>query len=201
MSPRDGTVAGLILAAGRSLRLGRPKQTLAFGNGTLLDHAVAQAESVDELTKVIVVLPPGDGVPAPLVTRSRVVRVEHEGACSSSLHAGLRALPDAVDAIAILPADQPGVSATLISLAVRSWLRSRPAGLTLSYRGEPGHPLVFAATLRDALGTLHGDKAMWHLLENLGDAVERIPVDVPCPQDIDTLEDYRSVLALAGHEG
>jgi len=143
----------------------------------------------------------GDGVPAPLVTRSRVVRVEHEGACSSSLHAGLRALPDAVDAIAILPADQPGVSATLISLAVRSWLRSRPAGLTLSYRGEPGHPLVFAATLRDALGTLHGDKAMWHLLENLGDAVERIPVDVPCPQDIDTLEDYRSVLALAGHEG
>jgi hypothetical protein len=34
MSPRDGKVAGLILAAGRSRRFGQPKQTLAFGNGT-----------------------------------------------------------------------------------------------------------------------------------------------------------------------
>ena len=46
----------------------------------------------------------------------------------------------------------------------------------------------------EKLRTLHGEKAMWRLLEELGDAVERIPVDVPVPQDIDTLEDYERVL-------
>src|SRR3954466_8940293 len=103
MSGHEGRVGGLILAAGRSRRLGRPKQTLPFGTGTLLEHVVAQAEAVSELDSLVVVLPAGDLIPSPRVSRPRPIHVEQEGACSSSLHTGLQALPDGLDAIAVLP--------------------------------------------------------------------------------------------------
>lgn len=196
-SRADGAIAGLILAAGSSRRLGRPKQTLAFGEGTLLEHAVAQAEAVSQLDPVVVVLPPGDPFPTPRVERARVTRVESTGACSSSLHAGLHALSNGIEAIAVLPGDQPALDAPLIGLAAAAWLRTRPVALTLSYRGQPGHPLIFSASLRDQLLALHGDKAMWRLLDQLGTAVERVPVDVPLPQDIDTEEDYQQILQAA----
>src|SRR5215216_2645414 len=43
----DGRVTGLVLAAGGSTRLGRPKQLLAYGGGTLLDHTLATARACD----------------------------------------------------------------------------------------------------------------------------------------------------------
>lgn len=197
----DRTIAGLILAAGSSRRLGRPKQTLPFGDGTLLEHAVAQAEAVPGLHPLVVVLPPGHPFPAPQVRRAQLTHVDSEGACSSSLHAGLRALPETIHAVAILPGDQPALDSDLIDVAVRAWLRTRPVALTLSYRGRPGHPLIFSATLLDDLRALHGDKAMWRLLEHLGDAVERVPIKVPLPPDIDTEEDYeRAMSNLAASE-
>lgn len=195
MPSREGRVAGLILAAGRSRRLGRPKQTLAFGDGTLLEHVILQAEAAADLDPIVVVLPAGDLVPDPRMRRTRIVHVEHGEACSSSLHAGLRALPEGVDAVAVLPSDQPALDAALIGQAVQAWLRSRAPALTLAYRGVPGHPLIFSTALSGELDALHGEKAMWRLLESLGEAVERVPVDVPLPQDIDTVEDYERVLS------
>jgi molybdenum cofactor cytidylyltransferase len=191
----DGRIGGLILAAGRSRRLGRPKQSLPFGNGTLLEHAIAQVEAVSELDPIVVVLPSEGLSPSPRVTRATLTRVEAEGACSSSLHAGLRALPDGLNAVMVLPADQPALDSELIGLAARSWTHSRPPALTLAYRGEPGHPLVFSAPLFDELRTLHGEKAMWRLLESQGVRVERVPVNRPIPHDIDTEDDYRRVIA------
>jgi molybdenum cofactor cytidylyltransferase len=191
MPPRSELiVAGLVLAAGSSRRLGRPKQTLPFADGTLLDWAVAQAEGAS-LDPLVVVLPADLHVPEPRVTRARSVRVATVGSCSSSLHAGLEALSGRCDALAILPSDQPALTSGLIDIAVAGWrAAATPLALTLSFRGRPGHPLIFSSALFPTLAALHGEKAMWRVLEDLGDAVTRVAVDAPLPCDVDTWDDY-----------
>jgi molybdenum cofactor cytidylyltransferase len=194
----DTRVSGIILAGGKSRRLGRPKQTLRFGDCSLLEHVIAQAEDVCSLDPLIVVLPADHSVPDPRVTRATLVRVQHQGTCSSSLHAGLAAIPVGADALVVLPCDGPDLTAAHIAAAVDVWIDTRPIALTLSFRGEPGHPLVFSTALLPRLADLHGEKAMWRLLDDLGDAVERVEIDAPLPRDVDTWEDYQAVLAEFG---
>lgn len=190
-------IGGLILAGGLSRRLGRPKQMLQYGDGTLLDHVVAEVEAVVELDPLVVVLPPGDAVAEPRTTRAHITRRQREGGCSASLQAGLSFLPELIDAVCVLPSDQPGLSHDLISLAVHCWSRTRPPALTLSFHGQPGHPLVFSAALRPQLNRLEGEKGMWRLLEHLEARVERVEVNADPLQDVDTWEDYRRVIGPA----
>jgi molybdenum cofactor cytidylyltransferase len=187
----------LILAGGDSQRLGQPKQMLPYRDGTLLDYVIAEAEAVADLDPLVVVLPPDvTRVPNPTTQRALIVRRQQAEGCSSSLHAGLEVLPQDIAAIAMLPGDQPDLRRELISLAARSWLSDRPLALTLSFRGKAGHPFIFSASLRDRLCALHGDKGMWRLLEELGDEVARVEVDVILPRDIDTWEDYQRRAAI-----
>ena len=66
-----------------------------------------------------------------------------------------------------------------------------------AYADGRGHALAFAfarGTFAD-LATLHGDKAVWKLMDRYGSAVVDVPIDGPIPRDVDTWEDYE---ALAG---
>jgi molybdenum cofactor cytidylyltransferase len=186
---RAERVAGLILAGGLSRRLGSPKQLLPWGDGTLLEHAIRQAEAVEELDPIVVVLPPGDLVPDPRHRRAHLVRRQESDGCSASLRTGLAALPNDIAALAVLPADQPGLTSDLIQPAIQTWQRHRPTALGTRYHGTPGHPLLFAAALLPTLRRLHGDKALWDLVQTLGPEVEWMDVAHPFPADIDTPED------------
>ena len=66
------------------------------------------------------------------------------------------------------------------------------------YDDGRGHPLAFGREMFGALGELHGDKAVWKLMDRLGDEVVEVPVPGPIPRDVDTREDYEAVLAAAG---
>jgi molybdenum cofactor cytidylyltransferase len=192
-SPPEAQIAGIILAGGLSRRLGQPKQMLPYRGGTLLEHAIREAEAVTALTPLVGVLPPGDAVPDPGATRTLIVRRQREGGCSASLAAGLTALPPGIDALVVLPSDPPGLGRDLIRLAVDAWLERRSRALTLRFQGVPGHPLIFAASLLPTLAELRGDKAMWAMLERLGTEVDRVDIDVALPQDVDTWEEYMGV--------
>ena len=63
------------------------------------------------------------------------------------------------------------------------------------YADGRGHPLAFARSTFSELSALHGDKAVWKLMDRLGDAVVEVPVAGPVPRDIDTWEDYEAVTA------
>jgi molybdenum cofactor cytidylyltransferase len=192
----DRHVAGLILAGGLSRRLGFPKQLLPYGAGTLLEHAIRQVEAVREIDPLIVVLPPGEPVPEPKHARARIVRRADDDGCSASLRAGIDALPEGIEALVILPADQPGLTPDFIRASVTAWCRAHPPALTASYRGTPGHPLVFSAALLPELMALRGEKAMWWLLERLGGNVVRVEIDAELPEDVDTPEDVARRLGL-----
>ena len=108
-------MVGIVLGAGASRRLGRPKQTLPFGDTTLLGYALGQAEASALERVVLVVGGAADEALAGVeLTRASVARNDSYGTgCASSLLAGLDAAGEA-EAIMLLLGDMPGVGAAAI---------------------------------------------------------------------------------------
>ena len=188
-------VAGLVLAAGGSSRLGRPKQLLPFGGATLLDHTVATAREC-EFDQLIVALGGSAEDVRAVVDLSGaeiVVNEDFGEGCSSSIAAAIGAVDDRAEALVLLLGDQPGVTAE----TVRALIAGRgDADLAVCrYDDGRGHPLAFARSVFGELGSLHGDKAVWKLLDRRGDAVSEVEIPGPVPLDVDTWEDYEAVLA------
>jgi molybdenum cofactor cytidylyltransferase len=187
------TVTGVVLAAGGSRRLGRPKQLLPLRGTTMLDVVLATARSA-ALDQVVVAL----GGAAELV-RARVdlagVDVAQtpdfgEG-CASSLRSALRLVRADADGIVLLLGDQPGVTAATVGRLVAA-AGAAPVGVC-RYDDGLGHPLWFGRSRFRTLRRLHGDKAVWKLVD-AGDGVVEVPVPGPVPADVDTWEDYESLV-------
>lgn len=189
-------ISGLILGAGASQRLGPPKQLLPFRDTTMLGWVVAQAQHSTRLDEVVVVL----GRAADEIRErvnfgsARVVEnpVFGEG-CSSSYRAGLAAVSSKSAAIMIILGDQPGITPEIIDTLAAEWrLQPHPIALC-SYRGRKGHPMIFARSLFEQLEGLHGDKAAWKLVDANSDAVLEVALDLPFPDDINTVEDFERI--------
>jgi molybdenum cofactor cytidylyltransferase len=192
--PGSGFVSGLVLAAGGSKRLGRPKQTLPYGDTTLLGHVLecGRACGFDQL---LVALGGGAGEVRAQVDLTGTTVVENlafgEG-CSSSIAAALPALDPRCDVLVLMLGDQPGVGPT----AVRTLLaRLGDAPMAVArYEDGRGHPFAFRRSLFGELAELHGDKAVWKLLERRSAEVAEVRVPGRVPPDVDTWEDYESLV-------
>ncbi len=192
-------VTGLVLAAGGSRRLGEPKQLLPYGSGTLLDHSLetARASGFDQL---IVAIGGSSGEVRSRVDLSEAQVVENpdfgEG-CSSSIAAGMSALDPRAELLVLMLGDQPGVTPA----TVRALIAGCGDGTVLAaclYDNGRGHPLAFGRGAFDDLRELHGDKAVWKLMEHRSDEVVEIRVSGPIPRDVDTRADYEAVLTESG---
>jgi molybdenum cofactor cytidylyltransferase len=186
-------VAGLVLAAGGSSRLGRPKQLLPFGPGTLLDHTVATARVCD-FDQLLVAL---GGSAAEVRERvdladaEVVVNEAYGSGCSSSIAAAMDVLDPRADLLVLLLGDQPGVTADTVAGLLAG--RGDAALAVCRYDDGLGHPFCFSRELFDTLRRLHGDKAVWKLVAARGDAVAKVGVEGPVPIDVDTWADYEAV--------
>jgi molybdenum cofactor cytidylyltransferase len=193
-------MVGIVLGAGASKRLGRPKQTLPFGDTTLLGHVMRDVEASALERVVLVVGGAAEEALAGLeLRRAQVARNDAYGTgCASSLLAGLDAAGDC-DAVMLILGDMPGVDAAAIDAVAAAW-QAEPAWAALtSWRGTLGHPFVFAADAFADLRELHGDKAVWKLVERHPERVRRIELDRPLPRDVDTWDDYEAALSsIAG---
>lgn len=184
-------VAGIVLGAGRSTRLGRPKQTLPFGDTTLLGRVVRDIEASSLDSVIVVVGGAAEEARASLPAgRSRVVtNAAYASGCASSLLAGLDAA-GRCDAVMLLLGDMPGVDNAIVDSVRADWERHRPWSAVTSYRGRLGHPFIFSASALPALRDLHGDKAVWKVVDTRSERVRHVAVDRPLPVDVDTWDDY-----------
>jgi molybdenum cofactor cytidylyltransferase len=196
MPPRsDRSVTGLVLGAGGSRRLGRPKQLLPYGDGTLLGHVVGVARACP-FDQLVVALGGAAGEVRDEVDLAGADVVVNEGfgaGCSSSIAAALRVVDPRCDVLVLMLGDQPGVTAATVAALLAG--RGEAPLAVCRYDDGRGHPIAFARSVFGLLAELHGDKGVWRLLDR-GEVTE-VPVAGAIPLDVDTPEDYRAVLAAA----
>jgi molybdenum cofactor cytidylyltransferase len=196
-APAESFVSGLVLAAGGSRRLGRAKQLLPYGDGTLLGHVlgVARRCSFDQL--LVAIGGNADDVRGrvDLGGADVVVNEAYGEGCSSSIAAALGALDPRCDVVVLMLGDQPGVTAATVGALLAG--RGDAPLAACRYDDGRGHPLAFGRAVLPDLATLHGDKGVWKLLDRRAAEVVDVPVPGPVPRDVDTSEDYAAVLADA----
>jgi molybdenum cofactor cytidylyltransferase len=191
-------VAGLVLAAGGSSRMGRPKQLLPYAGATLLDHTVATARAC-EFDQLLVALGGDSEKVRSRVNLSGAEVVVNPGfgaGCSSSIAVAMEPLDPAATTLVLMLGDQPGV----LPATVRVLLAARgeaPIAVCL-YEDGRGHPFAFDRDTFDDLRSLHGDKAVWRMLDERADEVAEVPVAGRVPLDVDTWADYEAVVAASG---
>jgi molybdenum cofactor cytidylyltransferase len=191
------SVAGIVLAAGESTRMGRPKQLLQAGAETLLERIVNEALRSD-LDEVILVLGHKyEEIQATLGQMLRrpklnvVVNRNYRKGISSSIIAGLSEAEENHDHVMILLADMPYIDADLINLLLRRYIGSRlPLG-AIKLKAKRTHPVIFSRKLFTELHDLKGDMGARHLFKKYADHVCLVePEGFYEDSDIDTPEDH-----------
>lgn len=189
----SSSVAAIILAAGASSRMGRPKQLLDW-HGRPLVRAVVEQALAAQLDQICVVVGGAgaavtaalDGLPLRIVANP-----DYAVGQSSSLHAGVAALDSAIGAALILLGDQPFVTAAIIQQLVAAWRATDAAIVAPLYQGQRGNPVLFARTIFPELLAVTGDQGARGVLAADSSRVHSISFDDPRPlADIDTLEAY-----------
>ena len=199
MPPRpEPRIAGLVLAAGASVRLGRPKQLLPYGGGVILDAVLATARRCG-FDQIVLALGGSAGDVRRTVDTHGLDLVDNPDyatGCSSSIAAAIPALHPGTDVLVLLLGDQPGVRAE----SVRRLLAGRGDSpiAVCRYDDGVGHPFAFDRSVLPALAALHGDKGVWRLLEQRAADVAEVRVPGTIPLDVDTEADYERALAELG---
>jgi len=200
-------ISGVVLAAGSSTRMGRPKLTLPLGDRRILSF-VLDAAIASSLDEVIVVLGPNaDDVRAALGEMTPRVRFainpDHLRGQSTSLRSGLEACDPSSIAAVILLGDQPTVSSAAIESVLEEFSHAArdPAHevVQASYGGRPAHPTVLArAVWNEVVG--EGDEGARAWIAQHADRRTLVPVGGDAPVDVDTPEEYERLLASFGND-
>jgi molybdenum cofactor cytidylyltransferase len=194
----DSFVTGLVLGAGGSRRLGRPKQLLPYGDRTLLDHVLTTARACEFDQLIVALGGAADGVreQVDLSGTQVVVNDAFGSGCSSSIATALGTIDPRADQFVLMLGDQPGVTVETVGALLAA--RGDAPIAVCRYDDQRGHPFAFARRMFGELADLHGDKGVWRLLDQRAADVVEVPIAGPVPLDVDTPEDYEAVLAAAG---
>ena len=190
-------VAGLLLAAGSSTRMGKPKQLLPAGLGTFLERILNETLKSD-LDKVILVLGHRfneiQAALGQILQHSKLKVIEnkqYKEGISSSIIAGLSEVEESHDHVMILLADIPHINADLINHLLIRYLESRlPLG-AIKIKAKRSHPVIFNRRMYHELHKLRGDVGARNLFIKYSDRVCLVEPDTFYEDsDIDTPKDY-----------
>lgn len=193
-------LAGLVLAAGASTRMGTPKQLLPIARTTLLDRVLSEALASDLGAVVLVLGHRAADIRKGLQTDLRHAKLKvvdndayHRG-MSSSIVAGLAAVEKDWDGVMIILGDMPCVSAQLINLLIRQSEECRRPLAAISSGGRRSHPVVIGRPFFPALHRLRGDEGARALFVAHPDQVCLVEPHAGFDdRDIDTPDDYQAL--------
>ena len=195
-------IAGLILAAGESTRMGTPKATLAFRGRTFLEWIVATLRE-GGLERIFVVL----GHQAENIQRQVtielahvVINPEYRSGQTSSLQAGLRALAVGDPEAALLClVDHPAISAETVRRIVANFEQCRAPVVIPTYRGRRGHPVLIGRQLFDELIALTSGTGADSVVRKYRHVTKFLEVDDEgVIIDVDDPECYRRLISRPG---
>ena len=192
-SPR---IAALVLAAGRSRRMGAVNKLLAEIDGApMVAHVVAAATASKAASVVVVTGHKAAKVRATLPGAEFVDNPDYAEGLSTSLRAGLAALPDDIDGVVVCLGDMPRVTSALIDALIDAFEPAKGAAICVpTHRGKRGNPVLWARRFFAEIATVTGDTGARHLIGEHADAVREVScdddavlVDVDTPEALDAI--------------
>jgi molybdenum cofactor cytidylyltransferase len=191
-------ITAILLAAGRSTRMGGPNKLLAEIGGKPLVRIAAIEALASRAREVIVVTGhQRDAVAAAL--QGLPVKLVHNPdfaqGLSTSLRAGLAAVPAEADGIVVCLGDMPQVTAPLIDRLIAAFDPGHHALVVVpTLKGKRGNPVVWSRRFFADLAQLEGDVGARHLIAANAEVVAEVPVeDAAALTDVDTPEALRAL--------
>jgi molybdenum cofactor cytidylyltransferase len=187
-------IVGLILAAGKSERMGRLKPLLPLGENTVLGkvYNLLKKSSLDAVRVIlghqaVEILEKVD-----LPDEEVVINHDYEQGMLSSIKAGLKAAQSLEPgAILLCPVDHPDIDSQLIELLISGFKSSGKQIVVPVFNGKRGHPVIFGRQLFKELLAASAEVGARQVVRDNQDKILEIEVKKPgVVQDIDTPEDY-----------
>ena len=187
----------IVLAAGESRRMGRPKLLLPYGDRTIIETVVGNVV-LSRADRVVVVL---GGCGREIEDKIRgfavkkVTNRKYKEGMLTSVQRGLSAVPSSARAAFFVLADQPDVSSSLIDVVIEAYRREEKGIVLPVYRRKRGHPLLIDLKYRREIEALSPDIGLRGLLRKHPDDILEVRVSSPAVlKDIDDPDDYGRAL-------
>ena len=192
-SPKSSDVVAILLAAGRSRRMGAFKPLLPFGKATVIHSCLSNLRKGGVPDVIVVAGYLAEQLKAKLVDVDSIhlaINPDPESEMSHSIACGVLALPARAKAVLIALTDQPALPPAVISSVVAAWRAG--AKLVIPQHGERGgHPVLVDLEFRDQLLTLDPQLGLKAFFDAHRNQVQRIKVDSSyIARDMDTWDDY-----------
>jgi molybdenum cofactor cytidylyltransferase len=191
-------VGAVVLAAGKSERMGKNKLLLRFG-GKLLLQNVLDALTIASINDQVLVVghKPGEIIGA---VRSRLntlkigINANYEQGMTSSFQKGLQSLPH-VDAAFLVLGDEPIFNPKVLRFLIEKMEKSRGEALIVSpiHRGKRGHPLLFHSQLFPEIRDLKNPQTIRNVVYRHADKLVTVRAPRWTVMDIDTPQDYNRI--------
>lgn len=185
-------IAGIIVAAGASTRMGEAKQLIEVLGRPMLQWVI-DAAVASRLSRVVIVVGPDSGDIRATLEGDRatfVINPDPAAGTMSSLRTGVVAA-GAADGYVKLVADQPEVTPADIDALIDGWNPAVHSGAVPTFHGEDGHPVLVGGEALRSVIEQDGDRLLWKLLIDADPArIERHrarPIDVNTPADLEAV--------------
>ena len=191
-------ISAVVLAAGRSQRMGQPKMALPWGDSTVIGRVV-QVLSQAGVSDILVVTGGGSAAVHAALQES-AARLVHNpayaaGEMLSSLQVGLASLPEDCEAALVALGDQPQIQLQVVVGLLERYRSSRSALVVPSYRMRRGHPWIAARSLWPDIQVLSPPQTLRDLLQDKAGQIDYLEVDTDSIlADLDTPDDYQRAL-------
>ncbi len=190
-APRAPRIAALVLAAGQSRRMGTANKLLQPVAGKpMLTHALDAVQGADICTTVVVTGHETDAISPLLMGRDllAVHNPNYADGLSTSLKAGLRALPEGIDGVMVCLGDMPQVTAAHLNRLIAAFNPLEGRAIVIpTFEGQRGNPVLLSAEFLPAMQVLSGDQGAKPLITENTDRIAEVKmVDAAVLLDIDT---------------
>lgn len=192
-------VAGVILAAGKSTRMGRIKALLPFRGKPILGCVVDHARR-SFLNQIIVVLGSASDQIQQGVDLKQVrllINKHYDEGQSTSLKTGLSGISEETDAVVFILGDQPLIGPEVINALIEGFRRTSAPFVIPTFEGKRGNPVLIDRTVFHRISQLKGDVGARALFNEYEDEIEEIEVkNHGILFDLDTWDDYEKLKDL-----
>lgn len=186
-------ICAMVLAAGESKRMGKPKMLLPFGGKTIIEHVVENV-CYSQVDKILVVLGSHRQEIFEKIAHRAVftaINPRYPDGMLSSIQTGFRSVPPETTAVVICLGDQPLIPSSVIDALIEAFLKTKKGIVLPTYQGKRGHPILIDMKYTNEVQDISPKIGLRSLVHSHPQDIQEVEVDTPqILKDIDKPEDY-----------